>query len=136
MPPSSQVSCCALTDAGKKPRFSKSPDPDFGDKNAVTYIKTPAVVTNSPWLRKSYPGYRLAVDTLLGESGKSKKALCGFLKHVADTQGCPGAGQLYGAHPAANTGWKTAFDHGFGTDLRGCGFVARGFRAVASKYAR
>ena len=82
-----------------------------------------------------YPGYRLAVDTLLGETGKTELDLYRFLKKVGETTGCPGAETIYVLNqPVA--GWKAAFDTAFGTDLRGSGVAGSGFWVLAKKYAK
>jgi hypothetical protein len=82
-----------------------------------------------------YPGYRLAVDTLLGETGKTELDLYRFLKQVGTTSGCPGSGAIY-VLGAPVAGWKAALDASFGTDLRGTGMAGSGFWAVAKKYAK
>ncbi len=82
-----------------------------------------------------YPGYRLAVDTLLGETGKTELDLYRFMKKVGDTSGCPGGGAIY-VLGAPVAGWKAAFDASFGTDLRGTGVAGSGFWALAKKYAK
>jgi hypothetical protein len=89
------------------------------------------------WPRNDrYPGYRLAIDTLLGETGKTEQDLYRFLKQVGDTQGCPGQNLNYPVDAAYAAGWKTAFDATFGTDLRGSGVAGSGFWGRASAYAR
>lgn len=82
-----------------------------------------------------YPAYRLAVDTLLGETGKTDQDLYRFLVQVGRTTGCPGEGANY--TPAAlAAGWKTSFDASFGTDLRGRGAMGADFWTAARKYAK
>ncbi|MDY0747474.1 hypothetical protein SNE35_23420 [Paucibacter sp. R3-3] len=82
-----------------------------------------------------YPGYVLAVATLLGETGKTDVDIYRFMKSVGETSGCPGDKVPYvPGQPVA--GWKAAFDASFGTDLRGTGVAGSGFWALAKKYAK
>lgn len=82
-----------------------------------------------------YPGYRLAVDTLLGETGKTEMDLYRFMQKVGETTGCPGSSTIY-VLGAPVAGWKAAFDASFGTDLRGSGVAGSGFWTLAKKYAK
>lgn len=81
------------------------------------------------WSADRYPGYRLAVETLLGETGKSDVDLYKFLKSVGSTSGCPAYSTT-----DPTVGWKAAFDAYFGADLRGSGALGAGFWAAAAKY--
>ena len=82
-----------------------------------------------------YPAYRLAVDTVLGETGKTELDLYRFMKKVGETTGCPGSGVNY-VLGASIVGWKAAFDTSFGTDLRGSGVAGSGFWPLAKKYVK
>lgn len=83
-----------------------------------------------------YPGYRLAVETLLSETGKNDKDLYAFLKQIGDTQGCPGT-DAYSQNnwqDLLQQGWKVEFDNYFGVDLRGQGVAGSDFWAAAERY--
>lgn len=83
-----------------------------------------------------YPGYRLAVETFLDATHKTDLDLYAFMKHVGDTQGCPGEDVF--SQPNWNEvmaqGWKAEFDSFFGVDLRGQGIAGSGFWDAAERY--
>lgn len=83
-----------------------------------------------------YPGYRLAVETLLSELGKNDRDLYAFMKQVGSTRGCPGD-NLYSYsnwEEVIGQGWKADFDQFFGVDLRGQGIAGSGFWDAAARY--
>ena len=76
-----------------------------------------------------FPGFRLAIDTFLGEKGKTENDVMNFLRDYGASEGCPTAGNLA-------TGWKTRFDATFSTDLRGTGTMgSASFWTAAASYA-
>lgn len=83
-----------------------------------------------------YPGYRLAVDTFLGVSGKSEKDVNEFLKSYGASVGCPAWNNPNDPYSGIGTGWKTQFDAYFGADLRGTGVLGTTFWTTAPTYAK
>ncbi len=75
-----------------------------------------------------YMAYRLAVDTLLGETGRNESDLFGFLRQYGQQNGCPSGG----------TGnFLNAFDSYFGSSLRESGSTLGGrfWADAAPRYA-